>query len=161
MSKYSEKVKRRKEDVHITDEPEDDYSVIPSASVRRYFRAKAALYGMTEKTYTALKVEVDSLVYKKLLKGRTAKLRIKITDDTAIALGEMWRDGQKTGINFWVYSTPYGGRMKVKAVRMVETHSMQVVIPELSIRIWGFNKTLKPLMKDWLSEGTVVQKYAA
>ena len=161
MSKYSEKVKRRTEEVHSKDEPEDDYSIIPSACIRKYFRAKAALYGMTEKTYSTLKVEVDSHVYKKLLRGRTAKIRIQITDETAEALGEMFRDGSTAGINFWVYNTPYGGRMKVKAIGMEETHSMRVEIPELSIRMWGFNKTLKPLMKDWLVNGTIVQKYAA
>ena len=160
MSRYKEKLRRRRECAQAAKEPADEYSVIPDYAVRVYFRARAGLYGMTTKAYRSLKIEVSPLVYKTLARGKATKIRVPITAASAVCLGELYRDLRKGSANVSVFSVPFGGRMHAKALSAEETHSPRVLSPELTMRCFGFAADGRPLRKEWLLTGSVVQMAA-
>ena len=162
MSRYSEKIKHRRTDSFCKGEPEDDFSIIPDANLRRYFRARAGLYGMKHRKYRSLKVGITPSDFKRLLARKTNVMHLPISEATSEALGEMFRDGRNGGIiYFWVYCTSYGGRMKVRAFDFSETSNPQILIPRLGMKSWGFVEDSKPLSKAWLQKGIVIGEEAA
>lgn len=157
MSKYSDKIQRRRT-ANAPIEPQDDYSIIQSYALRQYFRARAGMYGLTQGSYRQLKVELSSFLYGALLRGGFKKFTVPITSITAVSLGEMFRDRRaRKSINMSVFSVPFGGRMRIKVLRVEECHSIAVAIPELTIIASAYVKTGRPLRKDWLAGGTVAQ----
>ena len=152
MSKYADKIKKRRKSLAAPQEPNDDYSCIPDYAVRLYFRAKSGMYGMTKNTYNKFQIAVSPYVFKRLLKSQMTKLLIPINTISAVACGELAREFCKgKRCRFWIYSIPYGGRMMIQVHSIEETHSPRVAQPGLCISGFGFPKTSKPLRMQWLS----------
>lgn len=162
MSKYADKIKKRRKSLAAPQEPIDDYSCIPDYASRLYFRAKAGLYGMTSRTYDTIQIEVSPYIFKRMLNSLPTKLLIPITAISAEACGELARDvGLGKQCRFWIYSIPFGGRMKLQVLKTAETHSPQVVRSGLTISVYGFPKTSKPLRKRWLKKERGIEVIAA
>ena len=155
MSKYSDKVGRRKEARLVpAQEPEDVYSILPDYSARVFFRAKAGLYGMVRRTYSQMRLEVSPYLFKRLLNKMSAIFVIPLSVLSAEPCGELSRDfnkGKRCG--FWVYSMPYGGRMKVFVLKVEETHSPQQMQVGLRVGVRGQAKHSRALLKSWLLKG--------
>lgn len=154
-SKYREKVRRWRGQPRRSQEPEDDYSVIPSPDLRKYFRARAGMYGMVTRSYKTMRVDVSPSVFKKLLRGHRTKVRVAINTQTAEPLGELAREVLRLGRhpNIHLYSTPFGGRMHAKVMNTIETHSPGVELPELTLYVFGFGATSRALRMEWVREG--------
>ena len=157
-SKYKQKVAARRRVPVLPKEPQDDYSVIPSIAVRKYFRAKAGMYGMTTRSYRAMRVEVSPYIFKRLLHGAWMKVRIVLSPQTAEALGELARDVLRLGRhpNINVYNVSFGGRMHVKVMDTIETHSPSASTPELTLVVFGFAASSRALRMEWTREGLSV-----
>ena len=138
-------------------EPVDEFSVLPSHALRLYFRARAGLYGLTAQTYRALKIETSAFVYGRLLRGAAMVISVPISDLSAVCLGELYRDLRaRRSLNVSVFNVPFGGRMHVKVFRAEESHSPGAA-EELSLHAWAFAADGRPLRRDWLRSGVVVQ----
>ena len=116
------------------------------------------MYGLTQKTYRQLKVELSAFLYGELLRGGWKKFTIPIQSDTAVPLGELFRDMKACKRIFMrVFSVPFGGRMRIKVCFATEAHSPAVALPELGIIATADARSGRPLRKGWLMSGTIAR----
>jgi hypothetical protein len=163
MSKYSEKVSRRRLALQQPQEcePEDVYSILPDPAVRKYFRAKAGMYGMTTRPYASVKIEIPPRLFSRLESGLSAMFALDITADTAQALGELVRDiGRRRSITVCVYSVPFGARRRVRIDKIKELHSARA-IPRVALRAWAFANAARPLRRNWGTGKTAMYAFMA
>ena len=156
MGNYKAKLLRRRA-AYVETEPKDDYSVIPSHSLRLYFRARAGMYGLTQCSYRQLKIELSPYSYANFLRHTPRKFSVLITEDSAVPLGELFRDiRRRKSVKLNVFSVPFGGRMKIKVRHVEESHSPRVCTEELTVAAHAFVLSGKPLRKEWLQNGIVI-----
>lgn len=158
MSKYAEKRKmRRIADRNLAaSEPEDEFSVIPDRSLRKYFRARAGRIDTSGRSYRRLKVELSPKLFNVLHNRPSASFSLAITDQTAVALGELYRDVKRGNVNLHVFSEAFGGRMCVRIVTIEEPHFLDTGAPSVFIRCWGFRSQARTLSAAWLKSGSVI-----
>lgn len=153
MSKYSDKLKRMNRDACASapQEPVDAYSIIPDFASRVFFRAKAAMYGMTTRKYNQMDFELSPYLFKRLLKGYPIKFLVPLGTTTAEACGELVRDiGKGMTCRLWTYSVPIGGRLKVVVFSAQESHVAKAGGDGLWLHVCGNVQHSKPLTKNWL-----------
>ena len=155
MSKYSEKVSRRHQAAEPAKEPTDDYSVIPDASLRRYFRARAGMYDMTKMLHRSLKIEVGKKNYCSMLRRRTVQVHMAITYENAEALGELFREQRKERQRVDVWSQAYGGRMKAIVKELREDSFRSSNLPVLTV-ILRPKPQDRPVSRIWRQTGLLL-----
>lgn len=157
MSKYSEKVARRRQAAEPPKEPADAYSVIPDASLRRYFRARAGMYEMTKMRHRSLKIEVGKDIFRKMLEGRGVDVKLEITSENAEALGELFREQSREKQRVDVWSQAYGGRMKaiVHKLREETLPTPTSQLPVLAVRLRPKPQD-RPVTRAWRRTGLFV-----
>lgn len=157
MSRYSEKLERRRQEAERPTEPVDAYSAIPDASLRRYFRARAGMYGMTRMLHRSLKIEVGKENFGKMLCRRGVEVKLEITSENAEALGELFREQRRESQRVDVWSQAYGGRMKAVVCGLTEetlpTPAAQLPVLAVSLRPKPQDR---PVTRTWRREGTFV-----
>ena len=157
MSRYSEKVSRRRQAAQPPTEPTDAYSAIPDASLRRYFRARAGMYGMTTMLHRSIKIEVGKANFLKMLAWRGVEVKLEITSESAEALGELFREQRREKQRVNVWSRAYGGRMRAVVHRLREetlptpTASLPVLILRLRPKPQD-----RPVTRAWRRAGLFV-----
>lgn len=157
MSRYSEKVARRRQAAQPPAEPTDAYSVIPDASLRRYFRARAGMYGMTQMLHRSIKVEVGKENYLTMLARRGVEVKLEITNESAEALGELFREQRKEKQRVDVWSQAYGGRMKAVVHRLREETLPTPAAPLPVLAAWLLPKPQdRPVTRAWRRTGLFV-----
>lgn len=157
MSKYSEKVARRRQAAEQPTEPTDAYSAIPDASLRRYFRARAGMYDMTKMLHRTLKVEVGKENYLAMLSCRRVEVRLEITSENAEALGELFREQRKEKQRVDVWSQAFGGRMKAIVHRLREETLPTPAAPLPVLAAWLRPKPQdRPVTRAWRRDGLFV-----
>ena len=152
MSKYSEKVSRRRLALLQPQEcePEDVYSILPDPAVRKYFRARASMYGMTTKPYRSIKIELPPRIFARLESGCAAYFAVCITPNTAQALGELVRDIRaRHAIPVSVFSVPFGARRRVYVDKVKEMHSDRGALPNVEFCVYPYANAAKPLRRNW------------
>ncbi|MGN0876445.1 MAG: hypothetical protein ACI4TC_04160 [Kiritimatiellia bacterium] len=164
MSKYADKVSRRRMAAlaALETEPEDVYSILPDPAVRKYFRAKAGMYGMTTKPYASVKIEIPPHLFARLESGRSAMFTVDITADTAQALGEMIRDiGRRRSMPVCVFSIPFGARRRVCIDRVKELHADRQSIPKVAFCAYPYKNAARPLRRSWGTGKTAMHAFMA
>lgn len=150
MSKYSEKVARRKTLAYVEREPEDCFSVFPDAAVRAYFRARAGMYGMTTESYRTFKMEIPPESFSRLENLGTSDFVVSINLLTARMLGELCRTMSKKGnAAITVFSIPFGARRRVRIYKVEELHHDIGLPPTIRLWVSGYKNAARPLRRDW------------
>lgn len=155
MSKYSEKRDRRILANAPPPEPTDAFSIIPDASLRRYFRARAGLYGMTQMLHRQLKIDVGKDAFVKMQNGRQRMIHIVVTSQNAEALGELARELCKERQRVDVWSSDCGGRMKAVVVKLLENSFPSARLPVLGLLVRPKPHD-RPVMREWRRTGVFV-----
>ena len=152
MSKYSKKVARRLQEAEPPKEPTDDYSIIPDASLRRYFRARAGMYDMTKMRHRSLKIEIGKTNFRQLLRRRKVRIHLAITYENAEVLGELFREQRKERQRVDVWSHAYGARTKAVVIDLKEEAFHVSSIPALAIKLRP-KLQFRPVTRKWRRSG--------
>lgn len=162
MSKYAEKKARQLAEKLAASqgqkEPEDEFSPIPEAFLRKYMRARAGMYGATTRKYRFMKIKVEPFVYKRILDFQVTKVIIPINEDNAEGLGELARDRIKNKrILLEVFCEEYGGKIRLPIKTIEESKSPMINIPCLTVVVHRTRRSLySPIFKRYKSAGVVV-----
>lgn len=155
MSKYSEKVARRRVASVPPPEPKDEYSIIPDYHSRQYMRARAGMYGMTARSYRDLKLGVSSFIIKRMLSRQPVRLKLPVTGETAVIAGEIMRDITKgIQIKLNIFAVDFGVIIRVPVLDLKDV-SMLSDSSALAISLKTLGKTY-PLKRVWLKHGIII-----
>lgn len=162
MSKYAEKKARQLAEklaaAQSQKEPEDEFSPIPEAFLRKYMRARAGMHGATTRKYRFMKIKVEPFAYKRILDFQVTKVIIPINEDNAEGLGELTRDRMKNKkILLEVFCNEYGGRIRVPIKTIEESKCPMINIPCLTVVVQRTRRSLySPIFKRYRSTGAIV-----
>ena len=155
MSKYSEKVARRRVASVPPPEPKDEYSIIPDYHLRQYMRARAGMYGMTTRSYRNLKLGVSSYIIKRILSNKPVRLKLPLTRETSVVAGEIMCDITKgSRIKLNIFAIDFGVIIRVPILSLKDV-AMLSDSPVLAISLKTLGKTY-PLKRVWLKHGIII-----